>query len=371
MTFLDQVLAANAALVEGRDVPVPALPGGRGVAVVTCSEIRAPNGRDLASYLGLAPDEVVMVVNAGARVVRANGDAARSVAEALGRRGGGEVFVVAHEDCEFLDADPETVASLVGSLAGRYISAAEDLCGPSYVSARTVAKAAAEILRSSPFLGSMNPVHALVLDPGRGRLSLEQSGYGAAAPTAAAAPSLGTPPSPILGAPSSPGAGAPSMGGGFTPGPVSLMAPGPASIMGAAPSSLMDAPPPDLGAGSAGFAAPPPAAFPLPSAPIPFPVPPSFAAPPPPASAAPPSPPLTFETPPAPPSASNPFAFPASTRSEPPPLRREPPEDDDVPPPPPPRTPQIRTGPPKPPDVDDPFRRAAEVLERLRRERRK
>jgi hypothetical protein len=73
-----------------------------------------------------------------------------------------------------------------------------------------------------------------------------------------------------------------------------------------------------------------------------------------------PAPSLTFGEPSAPP--------PPTT--EPPPL--EPVSFVDVPAPPPPsRKPGVKHGTPRPPDLDDPFRRAAETLERLRRERRK
>ena len=340
MSLLEQVLAANAAVLDGSDVPVPAVPAGRRVVVVTCSEIRAPAGRDLAAYFGFAAGEAFVVANAGARVSRSEGDVARSVAEALARVGGGEVFVVAHENCDFLDADPESVAGL-SAHAPSTLAAAETLCGESYVSARKLAMASAEMLRASPFVGPRVPVHAMVFDEGRRRLSAEQPGYGlTAAPGAGAAPSgLGPAPSPILGA------AGPSMSGGYASGPVSLMGAGPSALMGAPPPLV--APPPDLGAGASSFVAPPPP--PMPVAPImpPMPVPPS----PPPAPTYAPAPREPAVPPPL-----EPISF--SEPPPPPPRRQSPPH------------PQ-RDTPPPPPAPDDPFRRAAEVLERLRRERRK
>jgi carbonic anhydrase len=342
VALLDEVLSANAAVLQGSDVPIPAVPADRRVVVVTCGEIRAPNGRDLASYFGFAPDEAFVVANAGARVERPDGDVARSVAEALARAGGGEVFVVAHEGCDFLDADPEGVAALAPSPGSALLQAAERLCGESFVSARKLAIASAETLRASPFLGARVPVHAMVFDEGRARLSAEQPGYGlvGAAGVAPAPAGLGPGPSPILGAPG------PVASGGYTAGPVSLAGAGPSALMGAPPPLV--APPPDLGAGASSLMAPPPP--PMPVAPV-MPVMPAMPAPAPPPmpSVAPPPPPARSAAPP---------PLESISFSEPPP------------PPPPPRKPPPR-GPAPPPDADDPFRRAAEVLERLRRERRK
>jgi hypothetical protein len=337
LALLDEVLSANAAVLDGSDVPIPAVPAGRRVVLVTCGEIRAPNGRDLASYFGFTPGDAFVVANAGARVARPDGDVARSVVEALARAGGGEVFVVAHENCDFLDADPESVAAL-SAHSPSTLAAAEALCGESYISARKLAISSAETLRASPFLGPRVPVHAMVFDEGRSRLAAEQSGYGFTAAAGAPAPAsmgLGPAPSPILGATG------PAMSGGYVAGPVSLMGGGPSALMGAPPPLV--APPPVLAAGPSSFMAPPPP--PMPTTPVmpptAMPAPPSFAPPPP--------------------------ALPAT----PPPLERI--SFDEPPPPPPPRKPPQPPPPrgPSAPAADDPFRRAAEVLERLRRERRK
>ena len=78
---------------------------------------------------------------------------------------------------------------------------AEETCGQSYVSARSLAIASAESLRASPCLPVRTAVHALVLNEGRGTLSAEQRGYGNvgfAVSPGAAGPSLSAPPSPML-----------------------------------------------------------------------------------------------------------------------------------------------------------------------------
>src|SRR5689334_10996485 len=131
MTLLDEVLSANAAVAEGSDVPVPAVPHGRRVVVVTCSEIRSPGGADLSRRFGLAAEEVFVVANAGGRVHDPAGDVARSVAAALAESRG-EVFVVAHENCAFLDSDAESVAALAASAGSSALAAAESLCGQSF-----------------------------------------------------------------------------------------------------------------------------------------------------------------------------------------------------------------------------------------------
>ena len=327
MSLLDDVLAANAAVLERADVPVPALAEGRRVVIVTCSEIRAPGGRDLASYLGFTHDEALVIAVAGPRIGSPGGDAARSVVTALALGEGGEVFVVVHEGCEFLESDPESAAALTNASTSTLLTAAEALCGESYISARKLAMSSAETLRSSLFLAG-TPVHAMAFDESRRRLTIEQSGYGVVATQASAAPfasGMSASPSPILSAP-----GASSFGGT-----------GPVSLFGSGPSSLMSAPSPDMGA----------------RAPASFLAPPAFVPP-----VAPPSP-SAFVMPPSPPPAP-----PAPRASAPPPLDSL--SFGDVPPPPPPR-PAPKPAPQKASDTDDPFRRAAETLERLRRERRK
>ena len=109
---------------------------------------------------------------------------------------------------------------------------------------------------------------------------------------------------------------------------------------------------------AAAFIAPPMPSFVM-SAPPPPPAPPGFVAPAP--RVVPVSSWDVLQTPPAPPA--------QPSDAEPPPL--EPLTFKDPAPPRRENRPAIKQGPPRPPDVDDPFRRAAETLERLRRERRK
>jgi len=327
MSLLDDVLAANSAVLERADVPVPALAEGRRVVIVTCSEIRMPGGRDLATYFGFTHDEAFVIANADARVDSPAGDVARSVVTALALGEGGEVFVVVHEGCEFLESDPESAAALTDASTSTLLTAAEALCGQSFISARKLAMSSAETLRASPFLAG-TPVHAMAFDESRCRLTTEQQGYGVAASAASAArfaSGMSAAPSPILSAP-----GTASFGGT-----------GPVSLFGSGPSSLMSAPSPDMGARApASFLAPP--AFVPPVAPPPAPLAPSTA-----------------------------FTMPSPSPPEPPaPSPIESLQFKDIPPPPPPRVPP-KPAPAKPSDTDDPFRRAAETLERLRRERRK
>ena len=333
MSLLDEILAANAAVTNRADVPVPAVPDRCRVVSVTCGEIASPGGRALGQFLGLAPDETFVVANAGARVHAPDGDVVRSVAAALADRGGGEVFVVAHEDCSYLEADPESLAALLAGGFSTAINAVGALCGESFVSARKLALTSAHALRASPFLPRGTPVHALLFSTARGMLSAEEAGYdkvAAAGGTSPAAASFLSAPSPILGAPG--------------PGPRSSFgAAGPVSLFGSSPSPLMGAVAPlmsmpqALTSGPAAFIAPPPPPLP-------------------PATAIPPMPSMPYVPPPAhvPPPA--PLAEPL-TFNEPPPAP-EPPK-----PPPPKQKPHSGAG-------DDPFRRANEVLERLRRERR-
>ena len=318
MTLLDELLAANAAIVAGEPAQVPRLPSGRALVVVACSESRrGPSGRGLAAVFGLAAEDVLLVCAAGARVGRADGDRARSVAVGLARRDGGEVLVIAHDRCAFLDAYQDQVAARLGTRAPAW-DALRSFCGERYMSPAAQATDAARTLRSSPFLPAGTVVHALVVDDSTFRVEVAEAGYGAAI----APPASGAAP------------GAASLGAAT--GPVSFFAGG----------AAFEAPPPIFGEPS-----------PVADAAS---VTPEWTVPPPAFTAAVPD----FVVPPTapPPRAAEHRA--ATDWELPPP---EPP-----PPPPPPRSSPAKPGQHrKSPAGQDPFARAEEILERLRRERRK
>jgi hypothetical protein len=319
--------------------------GGRRPVCLACPE----------TLSSLDATEFVLVVVPGARVQRADGEVARAVGLAAGSVGGSfggvDILVVGHEGCSF-----RSPSFGVPGPAPQ---------GEAFATERDLVRHTVAQLLASPWLARMN-VHGVVVDGG-GRV--DRIGTVAAA----TAPSVGG---------ASPGAStlAPS-------GPVSFFggsdsAAGP-SLAGALPSSPGPArweSPPPIAAAGVRWEAPPPiapaAAFSALAATIPQ--------------------GATLPTVGAPPGVSAPLptvnvpvyepthgsledALPPGidVTTAPPPPRPAPqrPGRHGPPPPPPPTPPPQPPQPPHPPrskaGADDPFARAEEILERMRRERKR
>jgi hypothetical protein len=393
MNLADAILEHDRARRAGEDAPIPAT-GGRRIVCVTCTEL-AGGAPTVASRFGLDADQVLVVAVPGARVPRQDGDVARAVALAAGAAGGtlggAAVIVLGHEGCAFR--------------APTFAVPGPAPQGESFPTETDLLRAAVTQLRASPWM-TRTVVEAILLDPS-GRLDIVRVESGgaasapgphAAAPLAApgaatiapsgpvsffgapgAAPSLSSSPAPSLGAPLPlMGGAAGSLGGnagslGGTAGPASLSAPG---------AIRWDTPPPvALMPGVASLATPlpptPPSVMPTVGAmPTVGPLP---AAPPP--LAAPAGPTADVETasfemlgralgqvidapapgaPPAPPPPPPPKPAPPDRASQ----RHARPQSAPPAPPPPAATPSGSS-------ADDPFKRAEEILERLRREKRR
>jgi hypothetical protein len=213
MGLVDAILEHDRARRAGQDAPVPAT-GGRRIVCVTCTELVVARP-SVASRLGLEDEQVLVVAVPGARVPRSDGDVARAVALAAGAAGGtmggADVLVLGHEPCAFR--------------APTFAVPGPAPQGESQPTVGDLVRASVAALRASPWMTRTN-VHAIVADM-FGRLdAVRLEGLAAAGPAAA--------PGALGGAPT--GTIAPS-------GPVSFF-----GAAGAAPSLLADAPPPPLGA---------------------------------------------------------------------------------------------------------------------------
>jgi hypothetical protein len=353
MSFADQVLEFDRARAEGREAPVP-VTGGRKVVCVVCPE----TAHEVAARLGLDADQVVVVAVPAARVHHVDGDVARAVALAAGASGGtsggADVVVLGHEGCVY--------RSPTFAVPGPPPQ------GESFPTVRDLVRHSVAQLRGSPWMARTNVAGFVAGASGR----IESAGD--VVPAA---------PGPVTG---------PAAFG--VPGPVgSLAASGPVSFFdgaGAAGPSLASAPP--LQSGAVKWESPPPIA---PSAKweAPPPIAPTTAMP---VSSAMPSGARTAHTASMPhvpqmptvgplPQVTAPLPSVSSLQSpggiefdiappRPEPTAARPPIE--VPPPPKPAPPvsdrRTSTQPaPSPPTSDDPFKRAEEILERLRREKRK
>jgi carbonic anhydrase len=95
MSRTDELLANNAAYVEGFDKSDLPMPPGRGVAVVACMDARL----DPARALGLEEGDAHVIRNAGGVV---SDDAVRSLVISQRLLGTTEVILIHHTDCGML-----------------------------------------------------------------------------------------------------------------------------------------------------------------------------------------------------------------------------------------------------------------------------
>jgi carbonic anhydrase len=181
-TLLQEVLAANRHHLDGVPVPRPPGLGDRSLLVVTCTEPRLT--LLLPAAMGVAPEEMIQVRNAGARALEPEGDPVRSVLAAVVIDRANEVFVIGHTDCRMCSASTADILDGMKALGlSRAAFGSRDIRTwfGLIASERTNAIETARALRESPLLPPGVPVHALLVDTGSGRLELLEDGYSRAA----------------------------------------------------------------------------------------------------------------------------------------------------------------------------------------------
>jgi hypothetical protein len=347
--LLQRILEYDRGVASGADAPVPSTGGHRIVCVVCPELLTEAAGGGVAARFGLDAGEVVLVAVPAARVARPDGEVARAVALVAAREGG-DVVVLGHEACSY-----RAPAFPVPGTSPRWEAGPAD--------AELVALSAAN-LRASPWMPRGGEVHAIVLDRVR---RLRPAGEAEVVARSAEPPASATSRAAATTGRSARDSSRSSVGAAG-----SIVAPGPVSFFGAtgAAPSLGSAPPSAPGPVTLG--APPPPEMPrvdfAPTPPL-HPIDalrPGHVAPVPMTSAGPMVGPLAPVQPLAPPPPPTPVAPDAlSWAAEPPP----PPAPKRTPPP--PRKAPPAEPPPVPRKADDPFSRAEEILERLRRERNK
>jgi len=107
-TVLEDVLAANAAYVNGFDKGHLPMPPGRHFAILTCMDARL----DPAKYAGLAEGDAHVIRNAGGR---ASDDAIRSLVISYKLLGTREWFVIHHTNCGMETFTDEIMRDLLAS----------------------------------------------------------------------------------------------------------------------------------------------------------------------------------------------------------------------------------------------------------------
>lgn len=158
MSVLDEVFSANAAFVE-TFAPQPTAVPARGLAIVTCMDVRI----DVFGALGVGLGEAHIIRNAGAIATR---DVVRSLIVSQHKLKTREVLVMGHTDCGMEGLDEEAVAGELAASAGLRPAMA-------FGGFADVAKAvqrSVELIRATPFLPHRDAVRGAVYEVETGRV---------------------------------------------------------------------------------------------------------------------------------------------------------------------------------------------------------
>lgn len=180
MRLFEAIVQANHAAPPGPDGKVT-IPDGHAsdlpVIALTCIDPRL--NALLPERLGINEDQFIWLRNAGNIITGPLSSTMRSLALACAVKGGKEIAVIGHSDCQVCKT---TVLRLTDALK---VMGVERQHLPDnlveyfglFASERQNVMRGAEIVRSSPLIGSKVPVHGLLLDLANGRLEWVVNGY--------------------------------------------------------------------------------------------------------------------------------------------------------------------------------------------------
>lgn len=188
MRLFESIIAANHRAVAGdasASVPVGDFPSELPVVALTCIDPRL-NGFFPAA-LGLPTEQFIWLRNAGNIITGPMSSTMRSLALACAVKGGREIAVIGHTDCQV--AKTTTMVLLeklkaIGVDRARLPDNVNEFFGTFGSERQNVIKAC-DFIRSSPIIGPKIPVHGLLIDIATGKLDWVVNGYETLAVTAA------------------------------------------------------------------------------------------------------------------------------------------------------------------------------------------
>ena len=149
------------------------------LVALTCVDARL--NTLLPQVLGVSPEQFIWLRNAGNIVTGPLSSTIRSLALACAVKGGKEIVIIGHTDCQ---VGKMTTLQLIERL--RALGVERHLLPDNlneyfgiFASDRQNVLKAAEIVRSSPLIGSKVPVHGLLVDIETGKLDWVVNGYNA------------------------------------------------------------------------------------------------------------------------------------------------------------------------------------------------
>ena len=147
------------------------------VVALTCIDPRL--GPLMPEVLGVPEDQFIWVRNAGNAITGPQSSTTRSLALACAIKGGKEIAIIGHTDCQMSKTTAMELLDRLRALGvERHLlpSNLNEFFGM-FASERANVIKAADFVRQSPLIGSKIPVHGLLVDIGTGKLEWLVNGY--------------------------------------------------------------------------------------------------------------------------------------------------------------------------------------------------
>ena len=147
------------------------------VVALTCIDPRL--GPLMPEVLGVPEDQFIWVRNAGNAITGPQSSTTRSLALACAIKGGKEIAIIGHTDCQMSKTTAMELLDRLRALGvERHLlpSNLNEFFGM-FASERANVIKAADFVRQSPLIGPKIPVHGLLVDIGTGKLEWLVNGY--------------------------------------------------------------------------------------------------------------------------------------------------------------------------------------------------
>lgn len=180
MRLLEAIIAANERACQGggkAELALAELADSLPLVALTCIDVRL--NPLIPEKLGVPEDKFIWLRNAGNIVTGPMSSTMRSLALACAVKGGKEIVVIGHSDCQVAKSSTmqllESFAKM-GVVRSKLPENINEFFGV-FASERQNVIKACDIIRSSPLIGPKVPVHGLLVDVQSGKLESLVNGY--------------------------------------------------------------------------------------------------------------------------------------------------------------------------------------------------
>lgn len=180
MRLVEAIIAANGRRLAGdRNASVPLADVGAALPLAAVSCIDARLNHLLPEMLGIPEDQFIWLRNAGNIITGPLSSTMRSLALACAVKGGKEIAVIGHSDCQVCKTTMLQLLERLGQLGVDRHKLPENLVEyfGLFSSERQNVIRGVEFVRASPLIGSKVPVHGLLIDIQSGKLEWVVNGY--------------------------------------------------------------------------------------------------------------------------------------------------------------------------------------------------